>query len=147
GGRQPVDVDVRVVAATNRDLGMAIKTGAFRRDLFYRLSVVTFTIPPLRKRPEDLESLATYFFNRYATMYNRHDLALPDERLFRFLRTSTWEGNIRELENVIKRIILLGGVEHVSEEFVEADREAGDAGREADAPAERDGRPVPLREA
>jgi transcriptional regulator with GAF, ATPase, and Fis domain len=148
GGRQAVAVDVRIVAATNRDLGEAMKTGSFRRDLFYRLSVVTFRIPPLRERPEDLESLAMHFFRRYASLYNRRDLSLPDERFCQLLRNSRWDGNIRELENVVKRVILLGGVEHLAEEM--ADGMPRDEGRFGASPitvTDRDGRPLSLREA
>ncbi len=148
GGRQAVAVDVRIVAATNRDLTEAMKSGSFRRDLFYRLSVVTFRIPPLRERPEDLESLAMHFFRRYASLYNRQDLPLPDRQFCQLLRNSSWDGNIRELENVVKRVILLGGVEHLAEEM--ADGMPRDEGRIGTGPitvTDRDGHPLSLREA
>lgn len=123
GGRQSVDIDVRVIAATNRDLRQAIRTGGFRRDLFYRLNVVALRVPPLRERAEDLEDLAHHFFRFYAGLYNRPDLTVPDESFLRRLRTLPWEGNIRELENVVKRVILLGGADDM-----ESDIPAADAG-------------------
>ncbi|HEU5182841.1 MAG TPA: sigma-54 dependent transcriptional regulator [Candidatus Polarisedimenticolia bacterium] len=109
GGRQVVEVDVRVLAATNRDLTRDIKAGTFRQDLYYRLGVVSLRVPPLRERREDLESLALHFLRRYATQYNRPELADPGRDFFTLLGASAWPGNIRELENAIKRMILLGG--------------------------------------
>ena len=117
GGRQPLDVDVRILAATNRDLTQAIRSGAFRRDLFYRLGVVTLSVPPLRERLMDLDDLALHFFERYAGLYNHRELPRPDASFFHLLRSWRWDGNIRELENAIKRVILLGGFEHLAEEL------------------------------
>jgi transcriptional regulator with GAF, ATPase, and Fis domain len=108
GGRQVVDVDVRVLAATNRDLTRDIKAGTFRQDLYYRLGVVSLKVPPLRERREDLESLAQHFLRRYAEQYNRPELADPGKDFLALLSASPWPGNIRELENTIKRMILLG---------------------------------------
>jgi transcriptional regulator with GAF, ATPase, and Fis domain len=119
GGRQALDVDVRVVAATNRDLARDIRSGAFRRDLFYRLGVVTVQVPPLRERREDLEDLALHFLDRYGSLYNRLDLSVPAPGLLQDLQRLAWPGNIRELENMIKRIILLGGWDAASREMVE----------------------------
>ena len=111
GGRQSLDVDVRVIAATNRDLGQAIRTGGFRRDLLYRLNVVTLRIPPLRERAEDLEDLARHFFRTYAGLYGRPDFATPTEDFLLRWKDLQWDGNIRELENAVKRFILLDGAE------------------------------------
>ena len=108
GGRQVVEVDVRVLAATNRDLTRDIKAGTFRQDLYYRLGVVSLRVPPLRERREDLEALALHFLRRYAAQYNRPELADPGRDFFTLLNASAWPGNIRELENAIKRMILLG---------------------------------------
>ena len=130
GGRQPLEVDVRVLAATNRDLTLDMRSGAFRRDLYYRLGVVTLKVPSLRDRLEDLDDIALHFFRRYAALYNRPDLSEPEARFFRLLRNSTWEGNIRELENVVKRVILLGGVENLQEEMSRAAFGEGDASAE-----------------
>jgi len=141
GGRQVVSVDVRVLAATNRDLTQDIRSGAFRRDLYYRLGVVTLQIPPLRERPEDLDDLALHYFEKFSSLYNRPDLALPDETILEQLRDARWSGNIRELQNSIKRYMLLGGSEafDVDEELAssEVDPEA-QMGRAA-APSGRGG--------
>jgi len=119
GGRQVVEVDVRVVAATNRDLSRDIKAGTFRQDLYYRLGVVTLKVPPLRNRKEDLETLARYFLQRYAALYNRPELAEPPASFFETLSGSSWPGNIRELENFIKRTTLLGETEEMETELFE----------------------------
>jgi two-component system response regulator AtoC len=117
GGRQALEIKARVLAATNRDLVKDIRSGAFRRDLFYRLGVVTLKVPPLSERPEDLEVLALHFFRHYVTLYNQHDLSLPTTGLTEILREWNWPGNVRELENVIKRVILLGRTEQLHEEI------------------------------
>ena len=115
GGRQAIPLEARVIAATNRNLVKDIRSGAFRRDLFYRLSVVTLQIPPLRQRPEDLEPLALHFFQRYTKLYNREDARSP-ARLSEILMKWTWPGNVRELENLIKRVILLGRIDQLEAE-------------------------------
>ena len=119
GGRQVVEVDVRVLAATNRDLSRDIKAGTFRQDLYYRLGVVTLKVPPLRDRKEDLETLARYFLSRYAGLYNRPELTEPPASFFDTLSGSSWPGNIRELENFIKRMTLLGETEEMETELFE----------------------------
>ena len=149
GGRRPLDVDVRIVAATNRDLARDIRSGAFRRDLYYRLGVVTLQVPPLRQRREDLEVLSLHFLRHYAALYNRPDLALPPQGLLEELRSRTWPGNIRELENLIKRIILLGGGDLASLEILQgaageaSGRRTGAAGR--DCPGTVTGRDGPAK--
>jgi two-component system response regulator AtoC len=119
GGRQVVEVDVRVLAATNRDLSRDIKAGTFRQDLFYRLGVITLKVPPLRERKEDLETLARHFLERYALLYNRPELASPPASFFETLSGPSWPGNIRELENFIKRTTLLGETEEMETELFE----------------------------
>ena len=119
GGRQVVEVDVRVLAATNRDLSRDIKAGTFRQDLYYRLGVVTLKVPPLRNRKEDLEILSRYFLQRYAALYNRPELAEPPASFFETLAGASWPGNIRELENFIKRVALLGETEEMETELFE----------------------------
>jgi two-component system, NtrC family, response regulator AtoC len=106
GGRSNIKVDVRVVAATNQDLERAVAAGQFREDLFYRLNVIRVTVPPLRKRPEDIPVLARYFFERYARLFGRTGFALPPDTVERLARHS-YPGNVRELENLIKRMIVL----------------------------------------
>ena len=111
GGKQPVAVDVRVVAATNRDLRQAIQEGTFREDLFYRLSVFTLELPPLRQRQEDIPALAAHFAERYA-QHLRRPVPTIDEGVVAHLQAYSWPGNVRELEHLIHRAVLLceGGV-------------------------------------
>jgi DNA-binding NtrC family response regulator len=104
GGSAAVRVDVRVVAATNRDLEAEVKRGAFREDLFYRLSVVTLRVPPLRERAEDIPLLATHFLKRSAATTGR-EATLSDGAL-RLLTAYGWPGNVRELENTIEHLVL-----------------------------------------
>jgi len=103
GGTESVKVDVRIVAATNKDLHAQIEAGAFRRDLFYRLNVIPLHIPPLRERPEDIEVLARAFVERHADGVPR---SLSADALRRLERCH-WEGNARELENVIERSLAM----------------------------------------
>ena len=106
GGQQPVPVDVRVVAATNRDLRQAVDEGAFRDDLFYRLSVFTLELPPLRQRQEDIPALAAHFAERYA-QHLRRPVPTIAEGVVAHLQAYAWPGNVRELEHLIQRAVLL----------------------------------------
>ena len=116
GGEQPVSVDVRVIAATNRDLRQAIQEGTFREDLFYRLSVFTLELPPLRQRQEDIPALAVHFAERYAQHLQRPVPTL-DEWVVAHLQGYAWPGNVRELEHQIQRAVLLckGGIIRVED--------------------------------
>ncbi len=107
GGRQDVRVDVRVVAATNRDLEAAVAEGQFREDLFFRLNVVCITLPPLRQRRDEIPVLTEYFLRRYAEHYNKPPLALATDTIRLFVEYD-WPGNVRELENLVKRMVILG---------------------------------------
>jgi transcriptional regulator with PAS, ATPase and Fis domain len=106
GGTQTIKVDVRLLAATNRDLGEAIRQGQFREDLYYRLNVVNLVVPPLRDRKEDIESLACHFITKYAAEIKKPVQGLSAEAL-RILRRYNWPGNVRELENTIERAVLM----------------------------------------
>ena len=106
GGAKPVRVDVRVIAATNRNLSAAVKEGTFRADLFYRLNVFPIGLPPLRNRPDDIPILARHFLKRYCLKLGRSCQDIDQESLERLIRY-TWPGNIRELENVIERAMIL----------------------------------------
>ena len=106
GGKQPVRVDVRVIAATNRNLPAAVKDGTFRADLFYRLNVFPIGLPPLRNRPEDIPILARHFLKQYCVKLGRSCKDIDRESLERLIRY-TWPGNVRELENVIERAMIL----------------------------------------
>src|ERR1700734_1997160 len=106
GGNETMRVDVRVIAATNRDLAAEIKKGAFREDLFYRLNVVAVELPPLRERKGDVAALASFFLRRYAAENGRTIEGFSDDALAR-LTAYAWPGNVRELENVIERAVVL----------------------------------------
>ena len=113
GGTQPIKVDVRVIAATNQDLKAAIGDGRFRKDLFFRLNVVSVTIPPLRERREDIQALARFFAGRYAKEMKRPQLKI-DSTAVEALRQYDWPGNVRELANVIERAVVLTGGDAIS---------------------------------
>jgi DNA-binding NtrC family response regulator len=106
GGNLPVQVDVRVIAATNRDLEQAADAGHFRKDLFYRLNVFPITIPPLRQRGEDVLLIAETFLQRFRQEWNKPRLALSDEAKAALL-AHDWPGNVRELQNVLERASIL----------------------------------------
>ena len=106
GGSRTIPVNVRVIAATNRDLWQMVEDRQFRSDLFYRLNVFPLELPPLRDRPEDIPLLAKHFTQKMARHMNRAIDAIPTEAL-RQLMSWDWPGNVRELENVIERAVLL----------------------------------------
>jgi transcriptional regulator with PAS, ATPase and Fis domain len=106
GGKEWVKVDVRVLAATNKDLDHLVKTGAFREDLYYRLKVITIRLPPLRERPEDIDELAQIFIRRYSLAARKPISGISEDTLER-LRNYSWPGNIRQLENAIEQAVVL----------------------------------------
>src|SRR2546427_858442 len=110
GGAQTIRVDVRVITATNRDLGAAAANGSFRQDLFYRLNVFPIEIPPLRERQEDIFLLVQYFVNRYATRWGKNIRSI-DKNTLDLLQAYPWPGNVRELQNVIERSVILSASE------------------------------------
>ena len=110
GGTKPIKVDVRAIAATNRDLKAAIKAGQFREDLYYRLNVVSIPMPPLRERREDIPLLATYFVAEYSRKCKRRVTGISAEAR-RLLCAYDWPGNVRQLENAIERAVVLGVTE------------------------------------
>ena len=107
GGTQTIRVDVRIVAATNRDLQTAMKQGAFREDLYYRLNVVPIKLPPLRERKDDIPELARFFADRFAKETKRSAVEITDSVLSK-LMAYDWPGNVRELANVVERAVVLG---------------------------------------
>jgi DNA-binding NtrC family response regulator len=107
GGREPIRVDVRIVAATNRELESAVKENRFREDLYHRLNVIPITLPPLRERTEDIGALAEHFLRRFAAESKKQFTALADDALAR-MTAYHWPGNVRELANVIERAVVLG---------------------------------------
>jgi len=106
GGSKPISVDVRVIAATNRDLEKAVVEGNFRRDLYFRLRVLEVTVPPLRKRPEDIPILADYFLKKFNAETGRKLAGFTDQARKKLI-TYLWPGNVRELKNVIERAVVL----------------------------------------
>ncbi len=108
GGAQAIDIDVRVLAATNKNLRSEIRDGEFREDLFYRLNVVNITLPPLKERKEDIPHLINYFTSRYGEKNGQESIEVSAEALHA-LNNYSYPGNIRELENIIERAVVLGG--------------------------------------
>ncbi|HAK87674.1 MAG: sigma-54-dependent Fis family transcriptional regulator [Nitrospirae bacterium GWC2_46_6] len=106
GGTRIVNVDVRIVAATNQDLEEAVSAGRFREDLFYRLNVIPICIPPLRERMEDIPLLCDYLINKHAGRVGRNPIRITEESM-RMFTGYRWPGNVRELENTIERLIVL----------------------------------------
>lgn len=106
GGTKPVNVDVRLIAATNADLEQEVKVGSFRADLFYRLNVIPITIPPLRDRKDDIKLLTYYFIKKYCAIRVVEEKGIS-ERALKKLITYRWPGNVRELENTIERAVIL----------------------------------------
>jgi DNA-binding NtrC family response regulator len=107
GGTELIPVDLRIIAATNRDLEMAVREGRFREDLYYRIKVVPITLPPLRDRKEDIPGLVQYFIHRFARESKREISQISDEALAKLV-SYDWPGNVRELANVIERAVVIG---------------------------------------
>ena len=106
GGDEPITVDARVIAATNKDLEEEISRGNFREDLFYRLNVIPFYVPPLRERKEDIALLVRHFLKEISLTYSRRPKEITEEAIDVLLRYS-WPGNVRELRNAIERAVIL----------------------------------------
>ncbi len=115
GGTKPIRADIRVIAATNRDLDQAAKEGRFREDLFYRLNVVRIALPPLRDRKEDLPVLARHLVAKFAAETKKPVRGLSDQAMAR-LQAHTWPGNVREFANVIERAVVLCAGDHIQVE-------------------------------
>jgi two-component system, NtrC family, response regulator AtoC len=107
GGKHDVQVDVRILAATNRNLERAVAARQFREDLFFRLNVVSIHLPPLRERREEIPMLAEYFLTKYSAQYHKPRVEISDGTMALFM-DYPWPGNVRELENLIKRTVVLG---------------------------------------
>ncbi len=119
GGAEPTPVNVRVIAATHRDLEAAILQNQFREDLYYRLSVVVLHLPPLRERTEDIPELVRFFLQKYASEFGVENPAIHSDAV-EFLQSQSWPGNVRELENVTRKMLLLAKGYTISVEHVHA---------------------------
>jgi DNA-binding NtrC family response regulator len=119
GGNKPIKVDVRLVVATNRDLGAAVERGEFREDLYYRVNVVKIALPALRERKEDIPLLVAHFISKYSAKNNRNVTGVTDEAL-ELLRAYDYPGNIRELENIIENAVVLTSTPKVTPEVLPA---------------------------
>jgi formate hydrogenlyase transcriptional activator len=106
GSGEPLAVDVRLIAATNRDLASEARAGGFRADLFYRLNVFPIALPPLRERKADIPALAAHFLAHFTKLHDRPASAIP-ARTLRVLDAHDWPGNVRELQNVIERAVIV----------------------------------------
>jgi transcriptional regulator with GAF, ATPase, and Fis domain len=123
GGTRTIKVDVRLIAATNRELTTMVEAGQFREDLYYRLNVVTMEMPPLRERKDDVAALANFFIRRFAGELKKKIQGLETDAL-KLLMRYQWPGNIRELENAIERAVLLAEGTHIQVD----DLRLGDSG-------------------
>ncbi|MEM5947731.1 sigma 54-interacting transcriptional regulator [Spirochaetia bacterium 38H-sp] len=112
GSSEPIQVDVRIIAATNRDIEKAVEEGTFRQDLYYRLNVLPLYIPPLRERVEDIPILSEFFIKKYAREMNKNISGFTPDALDSLLRY-TWPGNVRELENVIERSVVISQGDYI----------------------------------
>jgi DNA-binding NtrC family response regulator len=122
GGVQEIQVDVRIIAATNEDLKLMVKEGRFREDLFYRLNVITVDLPSLRDRTEDIPLLTAHFLQRFCAENGKPPLSINTEAM-RPLMDYMWPGNVRELENVVERAVVLSsgstiGIDLISDHIV-----------------------------
>jgi len=142
GGLENIKVDVRIIAATNMDLQEAVRRGAFRDDLFYRLNVIAIKLPPLRERPEDIPLLAEHFIRKYSEENNKEAPAIENSAM-KALLDYDWPGNVRELENLIERAIVLSSGKPIAADLFPKNLSA------SLSPAPRAGMPgdaIPLKE-
>jgi DNA-binding NtrC family response regulator len=117
GGVHEIQVDVRIIAATNVDLRQLVREGKFREDLFYRLNVITIDLPPLRQRKEDIPLLIDYFLRKYSEE-NSHPVRRMTPEALRPLMNYSWPGNVRELENAIERAVVLSASPEITPDLL-----------------------------
>ena len=129
GGNSKIEVDVRILSATNKELRNEIKDGNFREDLFHRLNVIPITVPPLRERRDDIPLLINHFSNKICTQ-NKFNLKTFDEDAIDVLKKHPWSGNVRELKNIIERMIIMIPGETISKKDVLALLPASNRGKE-----------------
>jgi two-component system response regulator AtoC len=141
GSNRPIDVNVRVIAATNRDLDAMMRDQTFREDLYYRLQVIELRIPPLRQRRNEIPALIEFFLLRYSSLYRR-PVPRPSDTLLQALNAHHWPGNIRELENTIKRFVVLQDEELVLSDLERPRAAAPESPDESPAALERHAEPA-----
>lgn len=117
GSEQDMKTDTWIIAATNNELEKNIKTGNFREDLYYRLNIIKFFIPPLRKRPEDIPPLIDYYIEQYTSQYDNKQLLRPNGQIMDKLMSYQWPGNIRELQNILKRFLVICDWDEITDEL------------------------------
>ncbi len=125
GGSQSIKVNARIIAATNKDLEKEVQTGGFRKDLYWRLKVISIALPPLRERTEDIPDLANYFLQCMGEEYNRLDCHMSETALEKLVAYD-WPGNVREIENCVRRAVLLNASNIITEANLELPAQAGD---------------------
>ncbi len=127
GGSQSVKVDIRILATSNRDMLQSVKDGDFREDLYFRLNVVNLDLPPLRKRPKDIEALSLYFSHKYSEM-NHLPKKTVGQGALDLLKGHSWPGNVRELENTLHRAVLFAEEEELKpQDFIGLEGSSEDA--------------------
>ena len=145
GGAQHIRVDVRVIAATNRDLEVAVASATFRQDLFYRLNVFPIEMPPLRQRKDDILTLVEYFVQRYAKRVGKNFRSI-DKKTLEVLQRYDWPGNIRELQNIIERSVILSSSEVFSVDASRLSKETFPVSSRVEAPQRLNGKLAPRSE-
>lgn len=125
-GNESIKVDVRVIAATNKNLAKAVENGEFREDLYWRLKIISISLPPLRDRAEDIPDLAGYFFGRFCEEYHKPIRYMADSAMEK-LKSHSWPGNVRELENCIKRAVLFCSGDVILEEHIRLETRGEDS--------------------
>ncbi|GHV28657.1 RNA polymerase subunit sigma-54 [Synergistales bacterium] len=140
GGVKPIEVDVRIIAASNKNLEMEMLEGRFRQDLYYRLNVVPIHVPALRDRPEDIPPLAVFFLNHFNERYNKNKVI--DAGIINLFQEHGWPGNIRELQNVVERLVVLADEDMITRSDLPPYLLGGEAERDITV-----GRIMPLKEA
>jgi DNA-binding NtrC family response regulator len=140
GGTETISVDIRIVAATNRDLEKLVESGGFRNDLYYRLKVVTIKIPPLRERNCDIPLLANHFLELFGKENERRGMSFSPEAM-RVLMSNRWEGNVRELRNLVESLVVLAPNAEIAVSDLPSEYRAGEA--DSTAPADTGGEAAP----
>jgi transcriptional regulator with PAS, ATPase and Fis domain len=136
GSEQEVKTDTWIIAATNNELEKNIKTGNFREDLYYRLNIIKFFIPPLRKRPEDIPPLIDYYIEQYTSQYDNKQLLRPGKQVMDKLMQYPWPGNTRELQNVLKRFLVICDWDEITDELFSKSNSLGQDSSSQPAAAE-----------